>query len=79
MGSLIELLTDEWFGPFPPDVTIHVIDSTRPQTLSNLFTPGREGERVRVWDDGTALTLDKYKEAHETGLVSSCVPRVTSS
>ncbi|KAG8769787.1 hypothetical protein FRC12_004741 [Ceratobasidium sp. 428] len=68
IGAILELLSDEWFGAFPPEVTIHVIDSTRPQNLSNLFAPGKEGERVRVWDDGGALSLDKYREAYETFL-----------
>ncbi|QRW14540.1 PAB-dependent poly(A)-specific ribonuclease subunit PAN2 [Ceratobasidium sp. AG-Ba] len=70
IGTIIELISDEWFGAFPPDVTIHVIDSRRPQNLSNLFGPGREGERVRVWDDGGALAMDKYKEAYESLLYS---------
>ncbi|KAB5596531.1 PAB-dependent poly(A)-specific ribonuclease subunit PAN2 [Ceratobasidium theobromae] len=68
IGAILDLLSDEWFGEFPQDVTIHIIDSTRPQNLSNLFAPGREGERVRVWDDGGALKLDNYKEAYETFL-----------
>lgn len=76
IGAILDLLSDEWFGAFPPEVAIHVIDSTRPQNLSNLFAPGREGERVRVWDDGTALTLDSYKEAYETFLVSQLILKV---
>ncbi|KAJ1309757.1 hypothetical protein OPQ81_006522 [Rhizoctonia solani] len=68
IGAILDLLSEEWFAEFPPDVTIHVIDSTRPQNLSNLFTPGREGERVRVWDHGEALKLEKQKEAYETFL-----------
>jgi cell division control protein 45 len=74
IGAILDLLSDEWFGAFPQDVTIHVIDSTRPQNLSNLFAPGREGERVRVWDDGGALKLDNYKEAYETFLVGGLIP-----
>ncbi|CAE6448890.1 unnamed protein product [Rhizoctonia solani] len=68
IGAILDLLSEEWFGDFPQDVTIHVIDSTRPQNLSNLFAPGREGERVRVWDNGEALKLEKQKEAYETFL-----------
>ncbi|CCO27979.1 Cell division control protein 45 homolog AltName: Full=Suppressor of nda4 protein [Rhizoctonia solani AG-1 IB] len=68
IGGILELLSEEWFAEFPQDVTIHVIDSTRPQNLSNLFAPGREGERVRVWDNGEALKLEKQKEAYEAFL-----------
>ncbi|KEP53440.1 PAB-dependent poly(A)-specific ribonuclease subunit PAN2 [Rhizoctonia solani 123E] len=68
IGAILDLLSEEWFGDFPEDVAIHVIDSTRPQNLSNLYTPGREGERVRVWDNGEALKLEKQKEAYETFL-----------
>ncbi|KAL5635563.1 hypothetical protein ACGC1H_004385 [Rhizoctonia solani] len=68
IGAILDLLSEEWFGEFPEDVAIHVIDSTRPQNLSNLYAPGREGERVRVWDNGEALELEKQKEAYETFL-----------
>ncbi|CUA74901.1 PAB-dependent poly(A)-specific ribonuclease subunit 2 [Rhizoctonia solani] len=68
IGAILDLLSEEWFADFPKDVAIHVIDSTRPQNLSNLFTPGREGERVCVWDNGEALKLEKQKEAYETFL-----------
>ncbi|QRW27499.1 PAB-dependent poly(A)-specific ribonuclease subunit PAN2 [Rhizoctonia solani] len=68
IGAILDLLSEEWFADFPHDVTIHVIDSTRPQNLSNLFAPGREGERVRVWDGGEALKLEKQKEAYEAFL-----------
>ncbi|KAH7340891.1 CDC45-like protein [Rhizoctonia solani] len=70
IGAILDLLSEEWFGEFPQDVTIHVIDSMRPQNLSNLFAPGREGERIRVWDNGEALKLEKQKEAYETFLYS---------
>ncbi|ELU44832.1 cell division control protein 45 [Rhizoctonia solani AG-1 IA] len=68
-GSLANLdIAANNYSDFPHDVTIHVIDSTRPQNLSNLFAPGREGERVRVWDGGEALKLEKQKEAYEAFL-----------
>ncbi|PPR08067.1 hypothetical protein CVT24_010528 [Panaeolus cyanescens] len=59
-------LTDPmWFGEYDTRVTIHVIDSCRPQSLANLFTSGENGERVVVWDDGEVENLTEEKKAWE--------------
>jgi len=51
-------------------MTVHVIDSTRPQNLSSLFGAGENGERIVVWDDGEAETLEEEKKAWEALAVS---------
>jgi len=46
-------------------VTIHVIDSSRPRSLSNLFMGGENGERILIWDDGDADKLEEEKRSWE--------------
>ena len=65
MGSILELSKPDHFGDFSPNLRIHVIDSMRPQELSNLFAGG-EGERITVWDDGGAEELEEVRTAWET-------------
>lgn len=59
-----------WFGEYDTKVTIHVIDSCRPQSLANLFTAGENGDRVIVWDDGEVENLSEEKKAWEALQVS---------
>jgi len=67
MGSQLDLTSHEdYFGMFDLKVTIHVIDSLRPQSLGNLFTGGGNGERVFVWDDGEADKLGDVKKSWES-------------
>ncbi|KAG8965065.1 hypothetical protein FRC05_003380 [Tulasnella sp. 425] len=78
IGALLDIGGDEWFQDFPSRVTIHIIDSSRPVDLHNLF--GRAGSteeggpRVVVWDDGHADKLTKERlafDAEEFGFDSS--------
>lgn len=62
IGSVIDLDSDDWFRDFDAQTTIHVIDSTRPQSLANLFDEAAEAQRIVVWDDGTANFLEKQKD-----------------
>lgn len=70
MGAILDLPSSEWFGDFGLQMTVHVIDSTRPQNLSSLFGAGENGERIVVWDDGEAETLEEEKKAWEALAVS---------
>jgi cell division control protein 45 len=70
MGAILDLPSTEWFGDFSTKVTIHVIDSSRPQNLSTLFAAGENGERIIVWDDGDAENLDNERKAWEALTVS---------
>ncbi|KAF5372863.1 hypothetical protein D9758_001652 [Tetrapyrgos nigripes] len=65
MGGILDLSSPDWFGDFNPQVTVHVIDSTRPQNLSTLFGAGTNGERIVVWDDGGAAKLEEERKAWE--------------
>ncbi|KAF9001890.1 CDC45 family [Cyathus striatus] len=65
MASFLQLTSSDWFGDFSLQVTIHVIDSTRPQNLANLFQGGENGERIIVWDDGEVEKLEEEKKAWE--------------
>lgn len=66
MGSQLDLTSrEDYFGEFSLKVTIHVIDSLRPQSLGNLFAGGENGERVFVWDDGEADKLGDVKKSWE--------------
>ncbi|KAF8580907.1 CDC45-like protein [Ramaria rubella] len=65
MGAILELPSSEWFGDFSENLTIHVIDSGRPQNLSSLFGGEPEAERVLIWDDGGANGLEEEKKAWE--------------
>jgi cell division control protein 45 len=65
MGSILDLPSPEWFGEFDPKLTVHVIDSTRPQNLSSLFGAGENGDRIVIWDDGEAEKLSEERKAWE--------------
>ncbi|EIW85425.1 CDC45-like protein [Coniophora puteana RWD-64-598 SS2] len=65
MGSILTLTSDQWLGEFSERLSVHVIDSTRPRDLSNLFDPSETGERVIVWDDGEAENMEEMKRAWE--------------
>ncbi|KAJ7197149.1 CDC45-like protein [Mycena pura] len=65
MGAILDLPSEEWFGGFSTGMTVHVIDSARPQNLSSLFGGGEAGERIVVWDDGGAEELDEQRKAWE--------------
>lgn len=65
MGAILDLPSSEWFGDFDPKVTVHVVDSTRPQNLSSLFGGGENGERIVLWDDGGADKLGNERKAWE--------------
>lgn len=60
MGAILDLPTPEWFGDFPDDVRVHIIDCNRPQNLSSLFGPD---PKIVVWDDGGADEMNDLKEA----------------
>jgi len=70
MGSTLELTQEDWFGSFDLKVTVHVIDSRRPRSLTNLFMGGKNGDRIIVWDDGDSDELKDEKISYETVLVS---------
>ncbi|KAI0687122.1 CDC45-like protein [Cytidiella melzeri] len=63
MGAILDL--PEWFGDFDPQLTVHVIDSSRPQNLSSLFGGGESGDRIVIWDDGGAETMGEERRAWE--------------
>ncbi|KAJ7470263.1 CDC45-like protein [Mycena latifolia] len=65
MGAILDLPSDEWFGGFSTKMSVHVIDSARPQNLSSLFGGGEAGDRIVVWDDGAAEDLDEERKAWE--------------
>ena len=69
MGAILDLPSVEWFGEFSAKLTVHVIDSTRPQNLSSLFGSGEIGERIIIWDDGGADTMEEEKQAWEALMV----------
>ncbi len=72
MGGIQDLPSSEWFGGFNTQMTVHVIDSARPQNLSSLFGGGENGDRIVVWDDGDADRLKDEQKAWEAMMV--CVP-----
>lgn len=65
MGAILDLPSAEWFGEFEQNITVHVIDSSRPQNLSSLFGGGEAGERIVIWDDGGAEQMDEERKAWE--------------
>lgn len=71
MGAILDLPSSEWFGDFNAMLTIHVIDSSRPQNLSSLFGGGENGERIVIWDDGGAENLQEERKAWEALMVSA--------
>jgi cell division control protein 45 len=70
MGAILDLPSAQWFGDFRTDMTVHVIDSTRPQNLSSLFGAGENGERIVVWDDGGAEKLEEERKSWEALMVN---------
>ncbi|KAI0082764.1 CDC45-like protein [Panus rudis PR-1116 ss-1] len=65
MGAILDLPSPEWFGDFSPRLTVHVIDSSRPQNLSSLFGGGPNGDRIVIWDDGKAERMEEERKAWE--------------
>ncbi|PBK87573.1 CDC45-like protein [Armillaria gallica] len=65
MGGVLDLPSEEWFGDFSSQMTVHVIDSARPQNLASLFGTGEKGDRIVVWDDGEAGKLTEEHKALE--------------
>lgn len=65
MGAILDLPSSEWFGDFDPRLTVHVIDSSRPQNLSTIFGGGENGDRIVIWDDGGAEHLQEERKAWE--------------
>lgn len=64
IGSILDLPSPEWFGDFPQaDLSVHIVDSARPQNLSSLFGTGPGSERIVVWDDGGASKLQEERNA----------------
>jgi hypothetical protein len=75
MGGTYDLPLAMWFGDFSLRVTVHVIDSARPQSLPTLFMGGANADRIVVWDDGTTEHLMEEKKAWEIAEVRIIVPR----
>lgn len=73
MGSILDLPSSEWFGSFSTQLTVHVIDSSRPQNLASVFGGGENGERIIVWDDGGAEDLQEERKAWEALTVSTAL------
>jgi cell division control protein 45 len=71
MGGMMDLTSEGWFGGFPEKLRVHVIDSSRPQTLANFFAAGDMAERVVMWDDGGVEKLEEQRTAWEGLTVSS--------
>ena len=70
MGAILDLPSPEWFGDFPTSLTVHVIDSSRPQNLSSVFGGGENGDRIVIWDDGGVEHLQEERKAWEVLAVS---------
>ena len=69
MGSILDLPSEQWFGDFNTKMSVHVIDSSRPQSLASLFGAGENGERIIVWDDGGADNMEEERKAWEATMV----------
>ncbi|RDB20816.1 Protein TSD2 [Hypsizygus marmoreus] len=52
LGALQDINT--YFGDFTSKLDIHIIDSSRPLNLYNIFLGGDMGDRIIFWDDGSA-------------------------
>lgn len=70
MGAILDLPSPEWFGDFPTTLTVHIIDSSRPQNLSSVFGGGENGDRIVIWDDGGVEHLEEERKAWEVLTVS---------
>ncbi len=60
MGNVLDIPREDYLGRLNLKVMIHVIDSSRPISLTNLFMGGENGNRVLIWDDEDSLS--RYKE-----------------
>ena len=69
MGSILDLPSEQWFGDFDTKMSVHVIDSSRPQNLASLFGAGGNGERIIIWDDGGADNMEEERKAWEATMV----------
>ncbi|KIK77725.1 hypothetical protein PAXRUDRAFT_36749 [Paxillus rubicundulus Ve08.2h10] len=65
MGAILDLPSSTWFGEFSDKLTVHVIDSTRPQNLGSLFGGGEIGDRIVIWDDGEVENMEEERKAWE--------------
>ncbi|KIM65142.1 hypothetical protein SCLCIDRAFT_15082 [Scleroderma citrinum Foug A] len=65
MGAILDLPSPIWFGEFSAGLTVHVIDSTRPQNLGSLFGGGDATDRIVIWDDGEAQSMTEERKAWE--------------
>ncbi|KAG8217392.1 CDC45 family [Butyriboletus roseoflavus] len=65
MGAILDLPSPAWFGELSAHLTVHVIDSTRPQNLASLFGGGDIGDRIVLWDDGEVDTMEPQRKAWE--------------
>lgn len=74
MGAILDLPSPEWFGDFNPRLTVHVIDSSRPQNLASLFGAGENGDRIVIWDDGGAENMQEERKAWE--VLTVCTHRL---
>lgn len=63
IGAMFDLVDDDWFGTYDPKVTIHVIDSSRPMSLRNIFARGQNAERVLIWNDEDMAQFTDIEEA----------------
>lgn len=70
---MFDLVDDDWFGTYDPKVTIHVIDSSRPMSLRNIFARGQNAERVLIWNDEDISQLTDMEDAWKMLEVSDVV------
>lgn len=73
MGAILDLPSSIWFGDFSAKLTVHVIDSTRPQNLGSLFGAGDAADRIMIWDDGEAENMTEERKAWEALEVGSLI------
>lgn len=73
MGAILDLSSENWFGEFSMKLTVHIIDSNRPQNLANMFSGGENGERFIVWDDGEAENMGEERKAWEALTVNMMI------
>lgn len=70
MGGVQDLPSSVWFADFSEKLTVHVIDSSRPQNLDSLYMTGGIADRIVLWDDGEADNMEEEKKAWEALQVS---------
>lgn len=61
----MDLSLAHWFGAFSERVSVHVIDSSRPLDLVNVFSTGEAGAQIVVWDDGDIEEMKEERKAWE--------------